>query len=84
MTVKQYRMIHFKDKRLVAFGRQVRSFREARNLSINDVASRGYLSVKDLQAIEDGSKNFGFTTLLELCKSLSVSPSEILNINLEQ
>lgn len=75
-------MIQFKDKRLVKFGERVREVREEKGFSINDVIARGQLSRSDLNAIESGSKNFGFTTLLELCKSLEVPASELLNIDL--
>ncbi|WP_366788891.1 helix-turn-helix transcriptional regulator [uncultured Flavobacterium sp.] len=76
-------MINFKDRRLVAFGIQVRLYRERLGLTVEEVAARGYLSVRDLQAIEEGNKNFGFTTFLELCNSLGVKPSDILNFDFE-
>jgi DNA-binding Xre family transcriptional regulator len=76
-------MIQFKDQRLVQFGQRVRTLREGKGWSINDVAARGYLSKTDLLAIESGSRNFGFTTLLELSKSLSTPPSELLDFQFD-
>jgi len=77
-------MLHFKDRRLVLFGLHVRGLREAKGMSISDVAENTSLTKKDLLTIEDGSKNFGFTTMLELAKGLGEHPSRLLDINLEQ
>lgn len=76
-------MIQFKDKRLVLFGERVRAFREGKGWSVNDVVTRGHLSKTDIEAIESGARNFGFTTLIELCKSLQASPSELLDFEFE-
>lgn len=77
-------MINFKDRRLVAFGIHIRSFREGKGMTVEEVAARGYLSVRDIQSIEEGNKNFGFTTFLELCSSLHVKPSDILKFDFER
>ncbi|WP_116787890.1 helix-turn-helix domain-containing protein [Flavobacterium psychrotrophum] len=76
-------MIQFKDQRLVQFGQRVRTYREEKGWTVNDVAARGYLSKTDLMAIESGSRNFGFTTLLELSKSLSITPSQLLDFEFD-
>ena len=76
-------MLHFKDRRLVKFGLHVKALRQRLGLSINDVAANSSISRRDLQAIEEGSKNFGFTTLLELSKGLGVRPIELPDIDFE-
>jgi transcriptional regulator with XRE-family HTH domain len=76
-------MIHFKDQRLVSFGVRVRTLREGKGWTISDVVSRGNIGKSDLVAIESGNRSFSFTTLLELCKSLEVTPSELLNFDFE-
>lgn len=74
-------MIQFKDQRLVQFGNRIRSVREEKGWSISDVVSKGNVSKNDLVAIESGNRSFSFTTLLELCKSLETTPSELLNFD---
>ena len=76
-------MINFKDPRLVNFGERVRTYRENKGWSIGDVVSKGNIGKSDLIAIEAGSRSFSFTTLLELCKSLEVTPSELLNFDFQ-
>ncbi|WP_162927029.1 helix-turn-helix domain-containing protein [Flavobacterium psychrotrophum] len=76
-------MLQFKDKRLVKFGTYIASLRKERGLESKDVTKNCSLSTKDLQSIEDGSKNFGFTTLLELAKGIGISPKDLLNIDLD-
>lgn len=76
-------MLHFKDKRLVKFGQRVKSIREYKNISLSDISQNTSLTKNDLVAIEQGSKNFGFTTLLELAKGLGEKPSSLLDMDLE-
>lgn len=76
-------MIQFKDSRLVIFGQRVRSLREQKGWTAREVASRGKISATELAAIEEGRKNFGFTTFLELCRILEIAPSELLDFDME-
>ena len=76
-------MLHFKDKRLVEFGQRVKSIRESKNMSLSDISQNTSLTKNDLMAIEQGSKNFGFTTLLELAKGLGEKPSSLLDMDLK-
>jgi len=75
--------LHFKDKRLVEFGQRVKSIRESKNMSLSDISQNTSLTKNDLMAIEQGSKNFGFTTLLELAKGLGEKPSSLLDMDLK-
>lgn len=77
-------MLQFKDRRLVIFGAHLKSIREGRRLSHHDIAQNSSLSKANIVSIEEGNKNFGFTTLLELAKGLGVSPSQLLDINFEE
>ncbi|MDR6968818.1 transcriptional regulator with XRE-family HTH domain [Flavobacterium arsenatis] len=76
-------MLQFKDRRLVLFGIHIKNLREAKGMTISDVAENTSLIKKDLLAIEEGSKNLGFTTMLELAKGLGEHPSKLLDIDLE-
>lgn len=76
-------MLHFKDKRLVKFGKHIQEFRLKLGLEPNDIAMNSSLRRSDLLAIEEGSKSFGFTTFLELAKGMGVSPADLLNVDLE-
>ena len=76
-------MLQFKDKRLVLFGLRVKKIREEKGMTVIDVADKTSLIKKDLLAIEEGNKNFGFTTLLELAKGLDEHPSKLLDLDLE-
>jgi transcriptional regulator with XRE-family HTH domain len=77
-------MLQFKDKRLVKFGIHVQMLREKAGLHHNDIATITSLTKSDLLAIEQGSKNFGFTTLLELARGLAITPSQLLDIKFEE
>ncbi|KGO91097.1 helix-turn-helix domain-containing protein [Flavobacterium subsaxonicum] len=76
-------MLQFKDRRLIKFGEHVAALRQKLGIEVKDVAAKCSLSIKDLLSIEQGNKNFGFTTLLELSKGLGVSPADLLDINFE-
>ncbi|RRJ88025.1 helix-turn-helix domain-containing protein [Flavobacterium macacae] len=76
-------MIHFKDRRLVAFGANAKKIRESKGISQNDIAQGTSLTKSDVEAIEMGRKNFAFTTLLELARGLGESPANMLDIELE-
>lgn len=77
-------MLYFKDRRLVHFGQHLKALREAKGISIQEVVEQTSLTKKDVLAIEEGSKNFGFTTLLELAKGLGEHPSQLLDTDFER
>lgn len=76
-------MLQFKDRRLVAFGAHVKAIRLSKGLDYSDLSRDTSLSKSDIAAIEEGNKNFAFTTLLELAKGLGVNPSKLLKVELE-
>lgn len=75
-------MLQFKDKRLIKFGKHVYEFRTKLGLEPGDIVANSSITRRDLQSIEEGNKNFGFTTLLELAKGLGITPSDLLNVDL--
>ncbi|MFD2602734.1 helix-turn-helix domain-containing protein [Flavobacterium suzhouense] len=76
-------MLQFKDRRLVTFGAHVKAIRLGKGLEYADLARETSLSKSDIAAIEEGSKNFAFTTLLELAKGLGVNPSNLLDFDIQ-
>lgn len=76
-------MLQFKDKRLVLFGAHVKAIRLEKGLEYGDLARETSLSKTDIASIEEGSKNFAFTTLLELAKGLHIDVSRLLDIDFD-
>lgn len=66
-------------KRLMSFGEHLKSTREGLKLSQDDVAASCDVTKGNLSNIENGKKDFTFTTLLELSKGLGVSPKDLLD-----
>lgn len=70
-------------KRLQQFGTNLKSIRERLNLSQDDVAARCDVTKGNLSNIENGKKDFNYTTLLEIAKGLGIRVSELTNFNPE-
>ena len=70
-------------KRQRIFGRQVKRLREEKGLSQDDIAARCRVTKGSLSVIENGNRNFSFTTLLALAKALEVEPKMLLDIDFE-
>jgi DNA-binding XRE family transcriptional regulator len=66
-------------KRLKDFGDHLRKIRESKNLSQDDVVKACDLTKGNLSMIENGNKDFFFTTLLELAKGLNVPAKALLD-----
>jgi transcriptional regulator with XRE-family HTH domain len=67
--------------RLIKFGEHLKSTREQLKLSQDDVAARCDVTKGNLSNIENGKKDFTFTTLLEIAKGLGIHPKELLDFN---
>lgn len=65
--------------RLLNFGKQLQSKREYLNLTQDQVVARCDVTKGNLSAIENGKKDFTFTTLLEIAKGLGIQPKELLD-----
>ncbi|QXU39816.1 helix-turn-helix domain-containing protein [Pedobacter sp. D749] len=66
-------------KRLQKFGQNLRTIREKLNLSQDQVVANCDLTKGNLSNIENGNKDFTFTTLLEIAKGLGIPPKELLD-----
>lgn len=65
--------------RLVEFGQNLKKVRETLKLSQDQVVARCDVMKWNLGAIENGKKDFTFSTLLEIAKGLGVSPKDLLD-----
>lgn len=65
--------------RLEQFGAHLRGIRHKLKLSQDNVVEKCDLTKGNLSMIENGNKDFNFTTLLEIAKGLGVEPKELLN-----
>jgi transcriptional regulator with XRE-family HTH domain len=66
-------------ERLVNFGKHLRQTRENLKLSQDDVVLQCDVTKGNLSSIENGKKDFTFTTLLEIAKGMNVEPKDLLN-----
>ncbi|WP_426328619.1 helix-turn-helix domain-containing protein [Pedobacter sp. R-06] len=66
-------------KRLQKFGQNLRTIREKLGLSQDQVVANCDLTKGNLSNIENGNKDFTFTTLLEIAKGLGIPPKELLD-----
>ena len=64
-------------KRLVEVGDKIRRIREQKGLSQDDVVKRCDVTKGNLSMIENGNKDFFFTTLLEIAKGLGIDVKEL-------
>ncbi|WP_017259509.1 helix-turn-helix domain-containing protein [Pedobacter arcticus] len=65
--------------RLTNFGDNLRKIREKLNLSQDEVVANCDVTKGNLSNIENGKKDFHFTTLLEIAKGLGVEAKDLLN-----
>ncbi len=70
-------------KRQQIFGKHLKRLREEKGLSQDNVAARCRVTKGSLSVIENGNRNFSFSTLLALAKALEVEPKILLDINFE-
>ncbi|RYE39992.1 MAG: XRE family transcriptional regulator [Sphingobacteriales bacterium] len=66
-------------KRLKSFGENLRRIRESLNLSLDQVVVNCDVTKGNLSNIENGKKDFTYTTLLEIAKGLGISPKDLLD-----
>lgn len=64
-------------KRLEEFGVNLKALREKLNLSQDDIAARCDVTKGNLSNIENGKKDFTFTTLHEIAKGLGLTVSKL-------
>ncbi|MFJ8003153.1 helix-turn-helix domain-containing protein [Streptomyces fagopyri] len=68
------------DPLLHAFGMHLRRLREARGLTLEELASRSGMSFRGVVYVEHGQRNPSLTTLLNLARGLQAEPSVLLAV----
>lgn len=72
-----------KETILREFGKRVKSIRISKDLSQDQVVINSIRITKGtISDIENGKRNFSFTTLIDLAKGLDVHPRELLDIDI--
>ena len=67
------------DPRLLALGLRIRKLRDARQLSLEELAHLSDLSFRGLIYIEHGRRNPGVLTLLKIADGLGVLPQDLFD-----
>lgn len=69
-----------KDEILKKFGEHVKDLRMKSGLTQDDVVLNSNKITKGtVSDIENGKRNFAFTTLIDLAKGLNITPKDLLN-----
>lgn len=76
-------MSNLDKKRQLIFGKNLLRIRKEKGLSQGELATRCRVTKGSISVIENGDRNFQFTTLLALAKALEVQPKELLDVNFE-
>lgn len=66
------------DRTTAAFGRRLRALREAKGLSLEDVAARAGMHFTAVGRLERGAREPKLGTILRLAKALGVEPDELV------
>lgn len=69
--------------RLKEIGKHLRSLRKAAGLSQDQLAARCDLTKSNISNIENGKKDFNFSTFLEYAKGLKTPPKNLLDKEFE-
>ncbi|MCX8532684.1 helix-turn-helix domain-containing protein [Chryseobacterium luquanense] len=77
-------MDSLKDEILRKFGEHVKDLRIKSGLTQDDVVLNSSKITKGtVSDIENGKRNFAFTTLIDLARGLNVSPKDLLNFKID-
>lgn len=72
-----------KEKLLIKFGKRIKKLRLEAGLTQDEVVINSNKITKGtISDIENGKRNFAFTTLIDLAKGLGKHPHELLDCNL--
>lgn len=71
------------EKRIKAFGQQVRHMRKAKKLTMKTLAFEADVELSQIHRIEIGKINPTLTTILLLADALKVSPSKLMDFTYE-
>jgi len=64
---------------LLKLGRRLTEIRQKQDLSIDELASRAGIDVREIGGIEAGKVDPTLTTLFALCRALAISPDQLLD-----
>ena len=70
-------------ERLRKIGVRVRTLREKRDLSQEQLAARCDVDRAKISKIENATANYTITTLIELAKGMEIQPKMFLDLNFE-
>lgn len=70
-------------KRQIKFGENITRLRLGKGLSMDDLAARCRLTKSSISVIENGNRNFSFSTLIALAKALQVQPKDLLDLDFD-
>lgn len=70
-------------ERQIKFGKNIAKLRILKGLSQDDLAASCRLTKSSISVIENGNRNFAFSTLIALAKALKVHPKELLDLDFE-
>ncbi|MBE9599849.1 helix-turn-helix domain-containing protein [Pedobacter sp. MC2016-24] len=65
--------------RLIEIGGFLKKLRKEQKLSMDQLAARCDLTKSNISNIENGKKDFNFTTFLEYAKGLRLHPKQLLD-----
>ncbi|WP_028329346.1 helix-turn-helix domain-containing protein [Brachyspira alvinipulli] len=68
------------DDMLKNLGKNIRSLRKSKKMTIDQLAEKSFLSGKYLQGVEVGSRNISIKNLNRISKALDTSPEILLNM----
>ncbi|WP_297277925.1 helix-turn-helix transcriptional regulator [uncultured Brachyspira sp.] len=68
------------DDMLRNLGKNIRSLRKSKKMTIDQLAEKSFLSGKYLQGVEVGSRNISIKNLNRISKALDTSPEILLNM----
>lgn len=66
------------DDELLSFGLAVRAFREAKNISQEDLAATAGLHRTYIGGIERGERNLGLKNIFRIARALGCKPSQLV------
>ncbi|MBD8084628.1 helix-turn-helix domain-containing protein [Chryseobacterium caseinilyticum] len=73
-----------KDEILRKFGEHVKDLRIKSGLTQDEIVLNSSKITKGtVSDIENGKRNFSFTTLIDLAKGLNISPKDLLNFKID-
>lgn len=68
---------------LKEFGKKVKSERESKNLTLQDMEFHTGIDFSDFNKIEQGKTNITFRTFLKIAKGLGKHPKELMDFKID-